>query len=543
MNKLFFLLLGAFSLFLGSPNPFYHIPLIVLFYPAALFLLAKQSNTAKEAFTYGFFSAALGASMSMYWLAIPVYEYGHFPWFLAIPVPVCMGLYLGLYGGIYSYCVNKARHFSDRRIILLTFFLWFFLDWVRSWFLTGFTWLNISSALAAFPLLVQGASLIGMTALSAYFAMLGVAIVSKSRIKWIASLLIILPVLLTTAFPTAYYSFIRILSSLSLNYADEEDFQNILIVQGNLDQSIKWDKEIQDHTVNKYLQLSLKGITDARNQEDMAIDLIVFPETSMPFFLQDKKYYLQRFLDFSKAHNTAIMIGGISYEFIQAKHKKEYYNSVFLIKPNDTLDTFDRNFEIQYYEPQTYSKQHLVPFGEYVPEIFNSIPVLGVLLQDFGGFTAKQEQELLYHNDETASAILLCYEAIFSELAHEQVEKGANLLINISNDAWYGRSSAAKQHLDLSRLRAIEQRKPLIRATNTGISAFVNPYGEVEKSTELFKDSYIFSRVRLNSNDSLYHSLKPYLTYAINLLFCYFLYILYRTNKKQKFKKNKKQNT
>ncbi len=528
INKLYFLFLGAFALFLGSPNPFYHLPLVVLFYPAMLFLIAKNSSTAKESFIYGFFTSALGASMAMYWLAIPVYEYGKFPLILAIPVPICMGLYLGLYGGIYSYVIQKLKHCSDRKLIFFTFFFWFFLEWFRSWFLTGFTWLNISAALSAFPLLVQGASLIGMTALSAYFAMLGVALVSNSRIKWLASLLIILPLLLTTAFPSAYSSFTRVLSTLSFEREKENEWQNILIVQGNLDQAVKWDEEIQEHTISKYLQLSLKGLIEAENQDKLKIDLIVYPETAMPFFLQDKKEYLQRFLDFSKEHNTALLIGGISYDFNQNLQKKQYYNSVFLIKPDDTLSEF---FDIDLYKPQSYSKQHLVPFGEYVPDFLMAIPFLSALLQDFGGFTAKANQDLLSHVEGIPSGVLLCYEAIFSEIAQEQVSQGAKLLVNISNDAWYGKSSAAKQHLDISRLRAIEQRKPLIRATNTGISAFINPYGEIVKSTELFKDAIIFSRVRLNSQLSFYHLAKPYLPYLLNLLFLVFFYILLRTKK------------
>ncbi len=530
MNKLYFILLTAFSIFFGSPNPFYHIPLLILVYPASLFLIAKKSPSAKDAFLTALFGSTLGSSLAVYWFIIPVHEYGHFPLILALPIPLCMGFYLGLYGALYSYCIHKIKHCSDRKIILFTFFLWFFLEWLRSWFLTGFTWLNISAALSAFPFLVQGASIIGMTALSAYYAMLGAALVSKSRIKWAACILIILPIFLVSIFPNAYFSFTRILSTLSFEHEEEEQWQNILLVQGNLDQSIKWDKNNQEHTINKYLQLSLKGIIEAKNQENLDIDLIVFPETSMPFFLQDKKNYMQRFLDFSKEHNVALMVGGISYDFNHVKHKKEYFNSVFLIKPDDSLTSY---FDIDFYEPPSYSKQHLVPFGEYVPEILTSIPILSTLLQDFGGFTAKKEQDLLYHTEDIPSGLLLCYEAIFSEIAQEQVEQGAKLLINISNDAWYGRSSAAKQHLDISRLRAIEQRKPLIRATNTGITAFINPYGEVIKSTELFVDASIFLRVKLNSTLSIYHKIKPYLAYALNLLFCVFFIILYRTKQEK----------
>lgn len=505
-------IINIFALFFGSPNPFIHLPLLILAYPASLFLIARLSKDTKSAFILSWLSSTLGASLSMYWLAIPVHEYAYFPWILAFPIPVCMGIYIALYAGIFVYLVRKVEVLSETGKVCFTFFAWFFLEWLRSWFLSGFTWLSLSASLASFPVLIQGVSLIGMHGLSAVFACIACALVSRSKRIQVAGFIFLS---LIVAF-----GFFRISQDIQ-----SEHKENYLIVQGNLHQEIKWDPNFHKETVEKYLALTLKGIEEAKKQ-NKTIDIAVFPETSMPFFLQNSPLYQAIFSNFAKEHNITLLVGGVRYE--RKKEKDEIFNSIFLINSENK----DKNI---YEEGSTYiaSKEHLVPFGEYLPS-FLDYPILESLLQGFGGFTPKEGQYILKHNEHLLGT-LICYEAIFSDLAYKRVKQGAEILINVSNDAWYGFSSAAKQHLDISLLRAVEQNRYMIRSTNTGISAFINPYGQILSQTELYKGVSIAETLGYKKENTFYYHITPYFAFLINLLFfIFFSIILVKTHSKRK---------
>ncbi len=508
---IFLVCLGSLALFFGSANPIMHFPLIVLFYPAALFLLARRVLSAKNAFILGWITGTIGASMSMYWLVVPVREYAFFPWILAIPVPICMGMYIGLYGGIFSFCVHKAKNMPEYFQVLFTFFLWFALEWFRSWFLTGFTWLNISASSAAFPVIIQGVSVIGMHGLSALLACLACACASKKQRIQILGLISLVALIAL--------GYMRISEPL----ANKKEARYIL-VQGNLSQALKWNPEMQQATVDKYLKLSEEALIEAK-KNNFEITALLYPETAMPFFIQDSIKHKEELYNFAKKYNVSMLVGGISYEV--TAFERQFFNSLFLIEPNTSFEEMVRN------EAQTYSKQHLLPFGEYVPP-FLDFRILEPLLSGLGGFTQQKNQKNLTINGNASIGSLICYEATFPELAQEQVANGALLLINVSNDAWYGYTSAAKQHLDISILRAVEQNRYLIRSTNTGISAAVNPYGQIMKSTALFKDVAIQVHVGYRKELTVYHIIKPYLSYFINLLFLGFLCIIFMNNKRQK---------
>ncbi len=512
----FYILCGVLALFFGTANPFLHIPLLILLYPAALFLLAKHARSAKRAFMYAFISGGLGASAALYWLAIPVHEYAFFPWVLAAFVPLCSGFYIALYGGIFSYGMHKAKFLSPWFQLIFAFVLWYMLEYIRSRFLTGITWMNLSAGNAAFPALVQGVSIIGMTGLSAFFAFIACCLVfPKKRIQVIGLLCLLLLVSL---------GFYRISQPISAENPSE-----YLLVQGNLSQDVKWEKGMQKATLEKYLSLTKEGLLKA-DEKGKKVSFVVYPETSMPFFLQNEASFREELFSFANAYDVNMLIGGVSFE--QKENKNLIYNSLFSLKTEKNNEK-NRQFTAQ----DIYSKQHLVPFGEYVPPLID-FKFLEALLQGFGGFTPKKNQLPLEHvigEEKRNLGILICYEAIFSYLAQEQIEHNAQILINISNDAWYGISSAAKQHLDLSLLRAIEQKRYLVRATNTGISAIINPYGQIISASPLFQDFTLTATVGYIKEKTIYHFIYPYLTPIISLLFLIFLCILLLQKKKDKY--------
>jgi apolipoprotein N-acyltransferase len=172
------------------------------------------------------------------------------------------------------------------------------------------------------------------------------------------------------------------------------------------------------------------------------------------------------------AHNLALLTGAPWYEILDQKSKNvRFFNSALLLKP-------DGQFHDKYY------KAHLVPFGEYVP-LKEFLPFLAPLVESVGDFSAGTIEKPLAWK-EVKAGILICFESVFPEISRQWVKAGANVLINLTNDAWYGKSSAPYHSLAMAVFRAVETRRSLIRSANTGISAFVTPAGTIDLQSEIF---------------------------------------------------------
>ncbi len=516
---IYLILLAGFSLFFGTANPILHIPLISLGYPASLYLLAKRADTTKEAIFAGWLAGVLASTLCVYWLVIPVHVYGYFPFLLALPIPLVFGFIHGLYAALFCFIIFRAKRCEapEWLLILFTFFAWYFVEWVRSWFLTGFTWLNLAAANAAFPYLIQAVTLIGAQGLSALYAMIGCAYVAKNRVIRITGFTLSSLVIL--------FGYLHTQEKLEEHNIDTTYYA---LIQGNLLPEDKWNTQLQEDSLNKYLRLSEKAIKLAQ-KTNVDLSFIVFPETALPFFLQEDKYLSTIIKNFVDIHNIPILTGAVSYrrEFKNDYIHTDIYNSIFLVSPSNSEEIFDPIEVI-------YSKQHLLPFGEYIPS-FLDYPIFQIFFAGIGAFTPANNQDILEY-DRHKIGMLICYEAIFSYLAQDAVAKGAEVLINVSNDAWYGYSSAAKQHFDLSVLRAVEQDRYMLRSTNTGITTVINPYGQVAKSADLFTDAIGIKEVGYRNTKTIYHRIEPFIAYCINLLFFVFLYIFNLYAKKRKNK-------
>jgi apolipoprotein N-acyltransferase len=175
--------------------------------------------------------------------------------------------------------------------------------------------------------------------------------------------------------------------------------------------------------------------------------------------------------------------------FRQRDDRIEYYNSAFLVGPEGNVYG-------------KYDKSHLVPFGEYVP-LKKWLPFVGKMVESVGDFHAGEKGQTLQW-EKHHIGVLICYEAIFPDLARRMTNNNAAILFNITNDAWYGRSSAPYQHFSMSILRAVENRRSLVRSANTGISGFVDPVGAVIASTPLFKDAVVTRELPIVDETTLY---------------------------------------
>ena len=256
--------------------------------------------------------------------------------------------------------------------------------------------------------------------------------------------------------------------------------KRIAIVQGNIDQTKKWDPAYQISTIEKYLKLS-------KSEQANRPDLMVWPETAMPFYFVKHIPLTKMVLQGIQSNATDTLIGSPAYT--QEGQRVQYYNRAFLVRSDGVVS-------------DSYDKAHLVPFGEYVP-LKQWLPFLGKMVEHVGDFSTGSVGDTLDWGEHKIGA-LICYELIFPFLSRAAVQKGAGLLINITNDAWYGKTSAPYQHFSMAVFRTVETRRALVRSANTGISGFIDPIGRVVSKTALFEDAVIGEDVPLMSEQTPY---------------------------------------
>jgi apolipoprotein N-acyltransferase len=262
--------------------------------------------------------------------------------------------------------------------------------------------------------------------------------------------------------------------------ASDSPSVRVTVVQGNIGQDKKWSPAFQRASIEKYIKLSLL----AKEQKP---DLIVWPETATPF------YFLYN-TGLSKMVKGGIHDTGVDFlfgspSFRRWKNKIEYYNSAYLVGPEGNI--FGK-----------YDKVHLVPFGEYVP-LKKFLPFLGKIVEHVGDFRSGEKGHTIQWG-EYRLGIQICYEIIFPNLSRAMTKNNAALLINITNDAWFGRSSAPYQHFSMAIFRAVENRRSIIRSANTGISGFIDPLGRVVASTQLFTDAIMTRSVPILDEKTFY---------------------------------------
>lgn len=563
MSVVPFILFGSLGLWLGMPNPLFQLPLLVLLYPAALYCIGTTAESWKQALRIGWICGLVAASACLYWISIPVHDFGGLPWILAVPCPLFMGTYIGLYGGLFAALSHILRGTSPVRRSLLLGMSWYLLEVFRGWFLSGFPWLSLASAFAPWPAFVQGASLIGAYGLGGLYA--GITCLIAGSFQEETPKRLVLPLLvfglslaLIVLFTLvdlragvimlfvagAFLSwFLRrrglrsagyvlggllcclVLFSYSFIRLWETDHErgeplSVALIQGNLDQNVKWEPTMQRLTLQRYLTLSREALVfpDPRFGRP---DLLVWPETAMPFDYERHPVFSEQIREQARKEKVSILFGAPGFRR-NLDGSTSTFNCAYLVGP-DGVDAGQ------------YEKEHLVPFGEYTPRYLD-IPFLRPLLQGVGNFTPGEHTEPLRmrpltnrtgvagqeapagRTDSDSRLVqgpLICYEAIFPELARKQVRLGASLLVNISNDAWFGRSSAPEQHLQQSVLRAVEQGRWLIRATNTGISAFIAPTGNITVRGNLFRAEVVPGQVVPLQDKTLFFYVEPWLPWVV----------------------------
>jgi apolipoprotein N-acyltransferase len=443
--------------------------------PFLLAVFASQKSlplrqTLYLGFAFGFFHFLVG----LYWVDIVLEKYGGLPVWMSIPVLILLCGYLALYGVAFALGV---RFFHDSMLLPLWLSLpslWVVLEWLRGKLLTGFPWNLLAYSQGDVGWLRQIADITGAYGVSWLIVLVNVLLARafmrrKDLIGWLC---------LVVALLASFWYGSKTLSSDF--YCRDTDLK-IVIVQGNIDQAQKWDEAFRDTTIEIYRQLSLEA---ARSYK---LDLIVWPESAMPFFYgfsPDLTMRVDKIIDEAK---VPVLFGSIGIAGFGKDAKS--LNKAYLVEPGGFI-------------VGDYAKEHLVPFGEYVP-LQPFLFFVHKLVPTAGDFVPGRSSGVISWKDE-AIGMLICYEAIFPELARNRVLHGANVIVNISNDAWFGKSSAPYQHLEIARWRAVETRRPIVRSTNTGISAFIDPFGNIVSTLGLFQSGVLVVSVKPCSAQTFY---------------------------------------
>jgi apolipoprotein N-acyltransferase len=262
--------------------------------------------------------------------------------------------------------------------------------------------------------------------------------------------------------------------------ASQEKPARIILVQGNIRQDVKWETHYQEETIKTYANLTLQAKYQRPN-------LIIWPETAAPFFFQTPSTFQNRVFEISQQMGAPLLLGAPAFDRQGAKNI--YFNSAFLISPEKKIIG-------------RYDKIHLVPFGEYAP-LSGILGFTQDIIGAIGDFTAGSGIRNL-SSPLGEFGVLICYEAIFPDLTRQFVANGAQFLVNITNDAWFGKTSAPYQHLSMVTLRAIENRVPIARAANTGISALIDSSGQIKAASGLFTRETLSGTINIGKTKTIY---------------------------------------
>lgn len=436
-----------------------------------------REKTPKQAFAYGWI-AGMGFYLgTVYWVVQTIGLYSNIPTIIAVVPLFLMCAILASYTGAFA---AGLRFYQQRNgsILLLGPPSWVALEWLRSFFFIGFPWVNLGYSQYPFLNLIQFAEVTGVYGISAlvilgnliFFKLLEGQATERVRLLLTIGLLVVA----LSGWGAWRRSQLAVLPpAYSLR---------IGLIQGNIPQDQKWDKAFQEGTIARYEQLSRAAVAQGA-------ELIVWPETAVPFFFQSDIPYQERLLAFVREIKTPLLFGAVGW---QPKNMNEVtlFNRAYLVSSTgEVLNHYD--------------KIKLAPFGEYIPFQGNILFFLDKLVEGIGDFAAGTEIQV-FSLPTTKFGVLICFEGIFPDLARRFVANGGNFLVNITNDAWFGRSSAPYQHLVMEAMRAVENRVPLVRAANTGFSAVVAPDGSVRAKTNLYESAFLVEEISWPQVTSFY---------------------------------------
>ena len=436
-------------------------------------LVSLFRASPRQGFVRGLLAGFIHYAGTVYWTGATVSTFGGLPVVVAVLVAGLLALYMAAYiavfGAITAILIRRFRFAG----MWLAPAVWVTMEYLRGILIGGFPWIPLGNTMVTFLPIAQLASIVGVQGLSVFVGLLnaGFAIgaITSGHRRLVAagtSLGLILVV--------SIWGGMR----LSSNALIQGEPIKVGLIQGNIAQTDKWNPARAGMILDRYLQLSQQAV-------QQGAQFLIWPESSTPFYFEeDRAGGLVRGL--VRTLGVPLLLGS---DEIEPGDPPRHYNAAFM------LDTAGATAAV-------YRKMHLVPFGEYVP-FQRLLFFVGPLVEAVSAFSPGTRVTMLPVNGHMVSTAI-CYEVTYPALQREAVQQGSEMLTTITNDAWYGNSSAAYQHFEMAAMRAIEEGRYLVRSANTGISGIIDPYGRILIRTNVFEPVAVVGEARFVQAKTVY---------------------------------------
>ncbi len=468
---------SGLALALAFPNFDFNVAAWVALVPL---LYAIDGETHRRVFLYAWLQGFACYVASLYWITITLHHFADVRILYAVMPMLLLAGVIALFTAVAFWAAAYITARSGLSIVVTLPIVWTAVEWIRTYFPIGFPWNLLGYAAYQNLTLIQFAEFTGVYGVSALIVFFNVVIYivvfrrESPRVQGVSL------GVLSTLFALAW-----IFGTLRIGELQRERPDHSLkfaMVQGDIPQSIKWDPNFRESSFSIYVQ-------QTQEAAQLGADVIVWPEAAAAFFFQpteqypaafaDDAPYRQRLLQLAADTGDPILFGAPA--LATEDGRLGFFNRAYLVSGRGAITAW-------------YDKIQLVPFGEYVP----LRSVLGYFVNrvvaGFGDMFAGSQQTI-FDLKGARLGVLICYESIFPNLSRMAVDRGADILVNITNDAWYGESSAPYQLLAMAAMRAVETKVPLVRVANTGISAVIQPTGQIMARTPLFKRGTEIERV------------------------------------------------
>ena len=445
-----------------------------------------QGVTSQRAFTLGLITGIVYFVGTTYWTGEVLQQFGGVPMALALLAMLLLALYLALFPALTALMVAYLVRGAGRRALFLAPAVWVATEYLRGYLLGGFPWVPLGNSQVTVLPVAQLASVFGVYGLSALVAFvsasLAYAALTAGRARFVgfgAAALVVAAV--------AVWGVLRI-SDGSLTR--EGTPLRVGLIQGNIAQEDKWNPQQARRIFTTYIAMT-------RDAVRRGAEFVIWPESSTPFMFEEDDIGETAVRDLARELRVPILFG--SDQVDRSGDVIRLYNAAFLITPEGETGG-------------VYRKIHLVPFGEYIPfkNLLYFVSPLVERLADFAPGTSMVMLPVGSHQVNTA----ICYEVVYPSLIREAVLGGSQLLTTITNDGWYGYSSAPYQHFELASMRAIEQGRYLVRAANTGVTGIVDPYGQVVQRSAIFEQVGLVGEARVLTGRTIYAAIGDVVAYA-----------------------------
>jgi len=436
--------------------------------------LALSLVSRPHLFYLGLIAGLIAGVGRTYWITEPLQLYGNLTLLQAFSTNVLLILYLALYWGLFFVICSRLK-FSTPLFAWIAASLWVLLEWTQTWLFTGFPWELLGCSQYLNLPLLQLVSMTGVYGLS-FLIVLVNASLAQAMVCRIRPLAFIgPPVLLLAAVLVFGYHRLEELE------AERGDFLKVGIVQGSIPQDLKWKTDRVAATTRHYAELTRSLPADQ-------LDLIIFPETALPFYFRHP-YFAEnqrQITSLAREMKTPILVGTLG-----GSWEKGIYNRAFLVDAKGQIRDFA-------------DKVHLVPFGEYLPLAFFFQYLEGLIAESGAYVHGGGHKALSLPGADLSFGVFICYESIFPEITRTLTRLGASFLINTTNDAWFGYTAAPYQHFSMAVVRAVETGRPVLRAANTGISGLISASGRILHATGLFETTVFTVSVQPRLQPTLY---------------------------------------